>query len=43
MRNQFSNRENRAGYSALAAVFAVLMVGVLAKTDLATHGFHLTH
>ncbi len=43
MRHQFRDRENRAGYSALAAVFAVLMVGVLAKTDLATHGFHLTH
>jgi hypothetical protein len=41
MRLQFRDRENRAGYSALAAVFAVLMVGVLAKTDLATQVFHL--
>jgi hypothetical protein len=43
MRHQFRDRENRAGCSALAAVFAVLMVGVLAKTDLATQVFHLAH
>jgi hypothetical protein len=43
MRLQFRDRENRSGLSALAAVFAVLMVGMLAKTDLATQIFHLAH
>jgi hypothetical protein len=43
MRLHFRDRENRAGYSALAAVFAVLMVGVLAKTDLGTQVLHLAH
>ena len=43
MRLQFRDRENRAGLSALATVFAVLMVGVLAKTDLATQLLHLAH
>jgi hypothetical protein len=43
MRLQFRDRKNRSGLSALAAVLAVLMVGALAKTDLATQVLHLAH
>jgi hypothetical protein len=43
MRLQFKNRRSDAAFSALAAVLAVLVVGVLAKTDLATPVIHLAH
>jgi hypothetical protein len=43
MKLQFRERENRSAVSALGAVIAVLLVGILVKIDVALQLFHLAH
>jgi len=43
MKHLFQSSEKRSELSAVTIVIAVLAVGALAKSDMATQLFHLTH